>query len=232
MGTWLLLGEWESAAAALGAASSGDFGPVIEASEVDVSGSADEEAAFAFTQANLVVRLLDFGCPRNYSLEQAQRHIERMFEEHPRFAFTWFVQLTPCLGWHTEAETRLEPVAALAAPPMLIIAGAHDPATPLSGAEALQAEFDNGSALLVYQGEGHGAVGRDDADITLAFLDFLSSGGELPRAARPIDRSLPSSSDEGTLRRLVRRGKYAALRPPLPVLNRSLRSSLQRTLLR
>lgn len=41
------------------------------------------------------------------------------------------------------------------APPFLIIAGAFDGATPIAWAEELRATLDNGSALLVYEGDGH-----------------------------------------------------------------------------
>lgn len=41
------------------------------------------------------------------------------------------------------------------APPFLIIAGAHDGATPIAWAEEMRAALDNDSVLVVYEGDGH-----------------------------------------------------------------------------
>jgi len=47
------------------------------------------------------------------------------------------------------------PIHAETAPPLLILQGLHDPATPSDGATALQAALANGSYLVTYEGDGH-----------------------------------------------------------------------------
>jgi hypothetical protein len=44
---------------------------------------------------------------------------------------------------------------------MLLVNARHDPATPIDGAERLQAALGNGSPLLVYEGDGHSRTSSD-----------------------------------------------------------------------
>lgn len=91
--------------------------------------------------------------------------------------------LGPRLGRHTVAffaaaplwprpSAAPPPIAAPDAPPLLVLAGAHDPATPLAGATSLLEALGNGSHLVVYEGDGHGTTSRSTcmSDLAGAFL--------------------------------------------------------------
>lgn len=59
------------------------------------------------------------------------------------------------LTWPTTAPD--EPaISAPTAPPMLITATRHDPATPYANAAAMQQALGNGSYVVTYEGDGHG----------------------------------------------------------------------------
>jgi pimeloyl-ACP methyl ester carboxylesterase len=61
------------------------------------------------------------------------------------FALAWPAQKLP-----------VHPIAATTAPPLLITATRHDPATNYSWATKMQAALANGSYLVTYEGDGHG----------------------------------------------------------------------------
>jgi pimeloyl-ACP methyl ester carboxylesterase len=64
------------------------------------------------------------------------------------------------------------PLDAKGAPPILVIGGTADPATPIEGAEALAATLDSG-VLLRFQGTGHTAFGRGNACVDQAVVTYL-----------------------------------------------------------
>ena len=88
----------------------------------------------------------------------------------------------PWLTLHRLAEGLQEPTmftqATNAAP--LLVAGLHDPATPLFGAKALERTFRQ-ARLVTWPGWGHGALESGDCDaIVAAYL---------------VDGTLPSQGD-------------------------------------
>jgi pimeloyl-ACP methyl ester carboxylesterase len=58
------------------------------------------------------------------------------------------------VGWPSTIPTQ-HVIDATTAPPLLITATRHDPATPYAGAGELQSAFANGSYLVTYEGDGH-----------------------------------------------------------------------------
>jgi pimeloyl-ACP methyl ester carboxylesterase len=58
------------------------------------------------------------------------------------------------VGWPGTVPVQ-QVIGATTAPPLLITATRHDPATPYDGAIALQSAFANGSYLVTYEGDGH-----------------------------------------------------------------------------
>lgn len=171
---WLLSGDWESIAEAFAAAVMGDWAPLAAGAEVNVLGE-DEAADFAATQANIVIQAMDYGCPADYTTERAKRDLEALFDDYPRTAVIGLASITLCSSWSTVAsEARVHP-SEVSAQPLLLLAGANDPATPIEGARSLVEQLGNDSRLLVSEVEGHGTVGLDEA-ATLAFLDFIDAG--------------------------------------------------------
>ena len=58
------------------------------------------------------------------------------------------------------------------APPILVIGGEADPATPIEGAVALAKTLDSGT-LLRWAGTGHTALGRGSACVDDAVVAYL-----------------------------------------------------------
>lgn len=83
-----------------------------------------------------------------------------------------------------EDAVATEPTAA-GAPPYLMIQGTHDPATPLDGAEAVQAGLTNGTAMLVVESHGHvqSFSSQCARDAAVAFL----ADGTLPEDGTRCD---------------------------------------------
>jgi pimeloyl-ACP methyl ester carboxylesterase len=80
----------------------------------------------------------------------------------------------PCLHWPVPAPTRLEPVTATGAPPILVAGNTGDPVTPFESAERVAATLATGH-LLTHEGGGHTTYGHDDcaeAHIDAYLLDL------------------------------------------------------------
>ncbi len=93
----------------------------------------------------------------------------------PRVGSTLLTGELSCLGWPVQADPVS--VDAAGSPPMLLVNGANDPATPLSSAIDLRAALGNGSALLTFEGDGHVALFTDGSGCTyLAEREFVLSG--------------------------------------------------------
>jgi len=61
-----------------------------------------------------------------------------------------------CLSWPVPPVTRVGPLHAPGAPPILVVGSTDDPATPYAWAEGLASELGSG-VLVTRRGEGHGA---------------------------------------------------------------------------
>ena len=78
-----------------------------------------------------------------------------------------------------------QPPALGAAPPMLIVATAHDPATPLAWADILLGEIGN-ATLLVRDGDGHAGY-REGSACTDGAVDAFLLDGVLPKPGTVCD---------------------------------------------
>ncbi|MFI9506901.1 alpha/beta hydrolase [Nocardia sp. NPDC052566] len=81
-----------------------------------------------------------------------------------RAHFAWAAG-TVCSGWPIAAPNPPHRPAVEGAPPILIVNGKHDPATPHEWARAVAANT-SGAILLTYDGWGHGAYDRTPCTIT------------------------------------------------------------------
>lgn len=166
----LMRGEWDLLANTLRELVNENWAVLLQGGE-----ESDPEASWRFTQANAVYRLLDFGCPADFSAETALELADGVLETSPHFALKSAVLLSQCVGWHTRASRQRVITKELPSVPLLIVTSAHDAATPLSEARSLQSEFNNGSLLYISQKEGHGVL-RSDATATVEVSEFIETG--------------------------------------------------------
>ena len=87
----------------------------------------------------------------------------------------------PCSG----VLSAKGPVEARGAPPVLVIATTHDPATPISWAEPFAAQFDK-AVIIVRDGDGHTGYREGSNCVDAAVDDFLIDGS-LPEAGVTCD---------------------------------------------
>lgn len=170
---FLLYGRWDEFAEVVAAAADGDW--TVLASTQGPLETGDDETDWRFTQANLVYSLMDYECPPDFNAEDALALYDAVNSSHPRIASSFGQSLFVCAGWYTPPKEPAVVPNDLESPPLLIMSGAHDPATPLEGAIALRNQFNNGSALYVAEQEGHGIL-LSDIPATLACGEFLAAG--------------------------------------------------------
>jgi pimeloyl-ACP methyl ester carboxylesterase len=80
-----------------------------------------------------------------------------------------------CAGWPMPARWRPHLWVAAALPPVLLVSGAHDVATPRSWAENVHRQVPN-SALLRWEGAGHSAWQINNGCATNVTVDYLVTG--------------------------------------------------------
>ena len=87
----------------------------------------------------------------------------------------------PCAYWPVPATGVPAPIAAAGAPPIMVIGTTNDPATPLKWAQSLASQLESGH-LVVWQGEGHTAVGQSrcvDGAVDDYLVDLAVPEGDL-----------------------------------------------------
>lgn len=89
--------------------------------------------------------------------------------------------LLSCTGW-PPGDAASRDVAAPDAPVALLVSTTRDPATPYTGARHMAAALGNGSRVLTYRGEGHGAYFAHNACVT-SHVDAYLLEGATPDAA-------------------------------------------------
>jgi pimeloyl-ACP methyl ester carboxylesterase len=161
---------WPELMVALAAAETGDGEPL--AGLVDrytgrrPDGSYDNqmEAHYAINCTDLAARLTP---------EEARATVLGLPADPPRFQAVTILLALPCAYWPTpRVAPPGAPIEARGAPPILVIGGEHDPATPIEGAEAMAGVLESGT-LLRWGGTGHTAFGRGDGCIDEAVVRYL-----------------------------------------------------------
>ncbi|MEA2682960.1 MAG: hypothetical protein QOK05_1288 [Chloroflexota bacterium] len=89
----------------------------------------------------------------------------------PYFGASTTYASLPCLYWPVTPTGRAHAIAAAGAPPILVVGGTHDPATPYAWAKALAGELQTGR-LLTREGDGHVSLGKSQCidDAVAAYL--------------------------------------------------------------
>ena len=97
--------------------------------------------------------------PDGWTDEDVWAYGTSLDEGWPRLGSALITGELNCSGWPVQAPPVS--VAAPDAPPMLLVGGRYDPATPFAGAEAMQQALENDTRLLAYEGDGHVALFSD-----------------------------------------------------------------------
>lgn len=120
--------------------------------------------------------------------EKAARQADR---RAPWFGALWTWASSPCAGWpaSTKEDRFTGPYDVTTSAPVLVVGNTYDPATPLSGARAVN-RLLGGSRLLVLDGWGHGALGSGPC-VGNAYAAYLIDGdlpapGTVCRPKRPL----------------------------------------------
>ncbi|MGW2049654.1 alpha/beta hydrolase [Streptomyces sp. NPDC001858] len=85
----------------------------------------------------------------------------------------WDIQAS-CLGWPIKAANPWGEIPVTGTPPLLVVAGTHDPATPHHWGEGMASQID-GSKLLTWDGVGHTAFLNSPQTLDRA-VDYLITG--------------------------------------------------------
>jgi pimeloyl-ACP methyl ester carboxylesterase len=168
-------------AAAAALYDSGSWGHLADGLADARAGDATLLASFAdsyFSSASFTayaaVVCSDFGPPDRAGFDRLADELGREF---PRFGEALAYELLPCAYWPVEPVRTPRPIEVSdEAPPILLVGGTGDPATPLSHAEAAAAQVP--SRLLVVEMDSHVALGANACATDWIALHLLD--GTLP----------------------------------------------------
>jgi pimeloyl-ACP methyl ester carboxylesterase/GGDEF domain-containing protein len=167
--------RWPDLADGLAEAADGDSGTLRELADAGRGGDKDSNAG----DAQLVINCNDSAPgPTEAEIKAAG---SRFAKQYPLFGVWGSWHLFGCAFWQPPRHTLRPPVAATAHP-IMVVGTRHDPATPYSGAVAMATSLGT-AELLTWEGQGHGAVGRNDC-ITRRVADYLVSLKVPPRDTR------------------------------------------------
>jgi pimeloyl-ACP methyl ester carboxylesterase len=153
----LLYGPYdEDLGAALAAADAGDGGPLLLAG--DDGWGFDGEHYDPSYQRYWGIGCVDQPWPSDWTEDDVWAFGRELEAASPRIGSSILTGELTCLGWPAAAP---EVSLASTAPPLWLVNGLYDPATPYDGAEAMQDALGNGSTLLPFDGDGHVAMFTD-----------------------------------------------------------------------
>lgn len=166
-------GDAEQLGAMLASAEADDWEPMLRAAD-DAFGRMSP-ATDTLIENYFAILANDVSCPAGFDLGEALSFSREILRDAPR---TGLVQVAQMLGACLHPiGSRAHPLTleASVAPPLLVMGGAHDPATPRREAEEMVAALGNGSYLVEYTGDGHFYTPRS----------LCIAGAELAYLARP-----------------------------------------------
>ena len=107
-------------------------------------------------EANYAVNCLDHPAPTDLS---AYDNLATAYAQaSPFFGPSFQYSNLPCAYWPAKPTGQTGPLNVVGAPPILLVGGTNDPATPYAWAVAAQKQIA-GSILLTRNGNGHGSYG-------------------------------------------------------------------------
>lgn len=161
---------WPELLNALARAEIGDGGPLSELADRYTGRRADGSYSNEM-EAHYAINCVDLG--GRFTPAEARDAVRAIEDGRTHFDAVGVLLALPCAFW---PAPRVDPPAgdldAAGAPPILVIGGERDPATPIEGAVALAKVLDSGT-LLRWEGSGHTAVGRGSACVDDAVVAYL-----------------------------------------------------------
>lgn len=165
---FLSAGAWSGVHQVLAHAADGDGQLALDIADAVLGRDADGGYA-GFVEANLFILCADWfgaGAPDRDALVASMQEAERVAPRHGTDQ-----GLLACLGWPHPAPVVA--IDAADAPPMMVVAGLKDPATPADWGYAMRLALGNGSYLVESNHEGHGAINLSGYPVFDRMRDFL-----------------------------------------------------------
>lgn len=164
---------WPGLAEVLAAADDGVVEPLMAAADSAWGMNPDTGRYDAGFARYLAIGCVDQPWPEGWTDDDVFAFGEQLDVDYPRLGGTLITGELACQDWPVR-----EPAFSIAdsgAPPMLLAAGRHDPATPWQDTVDLLDALDNDSQLLTWEGDGHGVLWRSGCTFW-AITDFLLDG--------------------------------------------------------
>ncbi len=163
---------WPYLASALGLAARGDGSLLLSTADALNGRKPDGEYSNEI-EANRAIDCLDEPSPTDPAAYMTLA--QQLVKVAPRVGRVLAASGLTCAFWPIRSRATPGPIAGDGAPPILVIGGTGDPATPYAWSQALARELSSG-VLLTRTGEGHGSYGLGtpciDAPVNAYLLDL------------------------------------------------------------
>jgi pimeloyl-ACP methyl ester carboxylesterase len=161
---------WPELMTALAQAAEGNGAPLAALSD-RYTGRRPDGSYNNEMEAHYAINCVDLG--RRFTPARARAAVRALDHDPDRFEAVSVMLALPCAFWPApRVEPPSRPITADGAPPILVIGGEGDPATPIESAEALADALVSG-VLLRYEGTGHTAFGRGVRCVDDAVVAYL-----------------------------------------------------------
>ncbi|WP_170319657.1 alpha/beta hydrolase [Polyangium spumosum] len=168
--------QWKGLAEALALAAAGDGSGLLAYADDYVARSEDGSYDDSFEVYYGVISV-DLPFPADPAVYQALTG--ELQSKAPRFGASLPATALPSARWPVPPWRSNTPVSAAGAPPILVVGGTGDPATPYAWSVSLAEQLSSG-VLLTREGPGHISFLRDHTCIDQAVTDYL------------VDRKVPA----------------------------------------
>jgi len=142
---------WHYLDQALGLADSGSGAILLALSDLYLERNSDGTYKNA-TDANYAINCLDHPAPTD--IAAYDRLAQDFAQASPFFGPAFLYSNLPCAYWKVKPTGHPGPLTAYGAPPILLVGGTNDPATPYAWAKSVHQQIA-GSILLTRIGNGH-----------------------------------------------------------------------------
>ncbi|WP_333771905.1 alpha/beta hydrolase, partial [Streptomyces sp. IBSBF 2435] len=173
--------DWPDLREALGALGGGDGEPMMQLAYPGQMGQlarVTPKASGWSTPDNYEMAKLAIDCrdtPERHTPAGVHALDGRFAAASSVFGTSMEASLLACAGW-PPGDGASRRVAARTAPEALLVSTTADPATPYAGAGHMAAALGNGSRVLTYRGEGHGAYFAHDGCVRGVVEAYLVDG--------------------------------------------------------
>ncbi|GAQ58225.1 alpha/beta hydrolase [Streptomyces acidiscabies] len=150
----------------------------------------DSPASRTYEAANRIVKCADGPAPTPARILADRHHLHRLA---PAPVLTG-MEAAACAYWHHRPAHRT-PLGSPDAPPLLLVASAHDPVTPAEGAHALRRLLPGSRIVTLDDDYSHGVfASRGNACVDGTVAAYLLDGDVPPADVRCVGPGLPAVS--------------------------------------